>query len=159
MVAVHKTRAVTRGAEDLASKVEWDPIRKDRPQLLQVYLERSPVAYGTSFLARVLMLNSKRRWFWGFWGALNVMGEFPFRHSQWLTEFVSTECQVQGDHVTLGKREHDFSTQHHRFGGGRSTRLSSSYSNRARNHTAPPRHTVSPRWLRVCTFSREGCCE
>ena len=72
------------------------------------------------------------------------MGVFSFRHSQRFTEFVSTERQVQDDHVTLGKREHDFSTQHHRFRGGRSTRLGLSYSNRAGNHTVPYRRSSSP---------------
>ena len=42
------------------------------------------------------------------------------------------------------KADHDFSTQHHRFRGGRSTRLSPSYSNHARNHMVPYRHSSSP---------------
>ena len=64
---------------------------------VQFYLGRPPVRYGASFLARVLMLNTKRRWIWGFWGALIVMGVFHGRHSQCLMEFVSSKCRVQGN--------------------------------------------------------------
>ena len=59
-------------------------------------------------------------------------------------EFVSAECQVQGNLVTLGFGEQDFSTQHHRFRGGRSAQLGLSYSNRAGNHTVPYRRSSSP---------------
>ena len=45
------------------------------------------------------------------------MSVFWFRHSQRLIEFVSLECQVRGDPVTLVKPEHDFSTQRHRLRG------------------------------------------
>ena len=41
-------------------------VRRVRVSPLQVYLGRPPVAYGGSFLARLLMLNTKRRWIWGF---------------------------------------------------------------------------------------------
>ena len=52
------------------------------------------VAYGGSFLARVLMLNTKRGCIWGFWGALITMEGFAKRLFQWLMDFVSAECQV-----------------------------------------------------------------
>jgi hypothetical protein len=117
------------------------------------------VACGTSFPAGVLMLNMKRRWIWGFWGTLIVMGVFLERHSQWLVEFMSSPPQVRGNHVTLGSEEHLQSTPHHRFRGGRPTRLGQSYSNRAGNHTVPHRRTSRTVWLRVCTFSRESWCE
>ena len=42
------------------------------------------------------------------------------------------------------KADHDFSTQHHRFRGGRSTQLSPSYSNRAGKHMVHHRRTSSP---------------
>ena len=57
--------------------------------------------YGASFLARVFMLNTKRGWIWGFGGALITMEGFHGHHSQRLMDFVSTECQVQGNLVTL----------------------------------------------------------
>ena len=45
--------------------------------------------------------------------------------------------KFNGNPVTLGFGDHFHWTQHHRFRGGRSTRLDLSYSNRVRNHTSP----------------------
>ena len=49
---------------------------------LQVYLGRPAVAYGGSFLTRVLILNTKRVCIGGVWGALITMEGFAKRHSQ-----------------------------------------------------------------------------
>ena len=104
---------------------------------LQVYSGRTPVGETTRNPARLLRLVTKRRWIWGFWGALITMGGFWFRHSQRLIDFVSAECQVQGYPVTLVKPEPFFWTQHHRFRGGRDSQPVLSYSNRAGFHTSP----------------------
>ena len=45
------------------------------------------------------------------------MGVCWFRHYQRLMEFLSAECQVRGNPVTLVKPAHDFSTQRHRLRG------------------------------------------
>ena len=45
------------------------------------------------------------------------MGGVSCRHSQPLMDFVSAECQVEGNLVTLVKRDPDFSTQRHRLRG------------------------------------------
>ena len=101
-------------------------------------------------------VEHKRGCIWGFWGALITMEGFAKRHSQRLMDFVSAECQVQGNLVTLDFCEPHFSTQHHRFRGGRPTRLGPSYSNRARNHTVPYHRFSSPFvYVRGSTFSRE----
>ena len=63
---------------------------KIRYFIVQVYSAKLLVAYGGSFLARVLMLSTKRRWIWGFSRALIVMGMCTFHHSQRLMEFVSS---------------------------------------------------------------------
>ena len=65
------------------------------------------------------------------------MGVCRVRHSQRLMEFLSAECQVRGNPVTLVKPAHDFSTQRHRLRGGRDSQPGLSYSNRAGSHTSP----------------------
>ena len=58
---------------------------------------------------------TKKGWIWFVLGALITMGETTFYHSQQVMEFLSSQCRVQGNPLTLVKRCLAHRDQRHRF--------------------------------------------